>query len=74
MASLNKVHRMSIRLTPDQERRATAAAKITSRLKGETVAPSTLVRELAMPQIDQIIAEAGRVEDRATADEDDLAA
>lgn len=59
MASLNKVSRLTIRLSRDQERRVAAAAAITSRKRGEAVKPSTLVRDVAMPAIDQIIADAG---------------
>jgi hypothetical protein len=65
MRSLNKVSRITVRLTPDQERRTEAAAAIVSRQKGESVKPSTLLRELAMPHIDQIVADNGRAGDQA---------
>lgn len=65
MVSRNKVDRMSIRVSPDQKRRAAIAAAIVSRRKGETVAPGTLLRDLAMPSIDKIIEDEGRAADQA---------
>lgn len=65
MALLNKVCPMTVKLTPEQKRRAEAAAKIESRKRGERVWASTLLRELAMPQIEAIVAESGRAEDQA---------
>ncbi len=70
MASLNKVSPICTRFTRDQKRRVTDAAGIVSRQRGEKVTPSGLVRELVLPQVDRIIAEAGRASDRA-ADEDE---
>lgn len=57
MASLNKVAPLCVRLTPDQKRRTEEAAGIVSRKRGETVKPSTLVRDIAMPEIERIITE-----------------
>ncbi len=65
MASFNKVTQLFVRLTTDEKRRAETAAKIVSRQRRETVAMSTLARELLMPELDRIIAENGRSGDRA---------
>ena len=71
MALLNKTGTLCVRLTTDQKRRTLAAARIESRKRGENVTPSGLVRELAMPGIDRIIAEAGRASDKAEAEDDE---
>ena len=59
MASLNKVRPLSIRMTPDQRKRVSAAAGIVSRQRKMNVTESALVRELVLPEVDRIIAEAG---------------
>lgn len=58
MSDLQKVARLNLRVTRDQKRRAEEAARIVSQERAEQVAPGALVREIAMPVIDQIIRDA----------------
>ena len=50
-------HVITVKLTPDQRSKVGRAARMESRRRGQTVTMSALLREVAMPPIEQIIAQ-----------------
>jgi hypothetical protein len=56
MSDLYKTERMTIRWSAEQLARIERAAEIQSRRKGELIEPGTLVRDLTMPGVDEILA------------------
>jgi hypothetical protein len=60
MKSLNKIRRVTVRLTDSQDERLTKAAKLVSREREERVDESTLLRDLAMPGVDELLARLDR--------------
>lgn len=58
MDDLLKSERLMVRYTPDQLDRISRAAVIQSRRRGEIVDPSSLVRELTVPAVSEILASA----------------
>lgn len=56
MRSLVKKRPLFIRLTSQEAADVERAARIESRRRGELVGRSTLVRELAMPRVREIVA------------------
>jgi uncharacterized protein (DUF1778 family) len=53
--SVHKKDRFLVRVTADQRRRLERAATIETQRRGELVGVATLLRELAMPRVDEII-------------------
>jgi uncharacterized protein (DUF1778 family) len=53
---LHKTDKLTIRFTPDQSRSIDRAAKLESERRGELVEQSTLVREIALLGVEQILA------------------
>lgn len=58
MRRLVKSKELKMRLTPQDAADLERAAKVESRKRGELVGESTLLRELAMPHVRQIVADA----------------
>lgn len=56
MKSLVKKKRLLVRLTSQEASEVERAARLESRRRGEIVGESTLLRELAMPRVREIIA------------------
>lgn len=55
MKSLNKIARVTVRLTEAQHEKLVAAAKLASRDREERVDESTLLRDLAMPGVEDLL-------------------
>jgi len=56
LKSLVKKKRLLVRVTSQEASEVERAARIESRRRGEIVGESTLLRELAMPRVREIIA------------------
>lgn len=55
---MNKKASLNIRFTTEQRRKINRAADLETRRTRQNVEPSTLVRELVMPKIEEILASA----------------
>jgi hypothetical protein len=60
MKSLNKIARVTVRLTEAQHEKLVKAAKLVGRDREERVDESSLLRELAMPKVDELLVELDR--------------
>lgn len=56
MSDLLKSERITVRFSPEQIARIEKASEIEGRRRGEMVDAGTLLRELTMPRVDEIIA------------------
>jgi hypothetical protein len=60
MKRLVKKKRLLVRLSPQDAADVDRAARLESRRRGEVVGESTLLRELAMPKVRELLATAGQ--------------
>ena len=60
MKSLNKIARVTVRLTEVQHEKLVRAARLVGRDRAERVDESSLLRELAMPKVDDLLADLDR--------------
>lgn len=66
MRHLVKTKELKLRLTPQEAADLERAARLESRRRGELVGDSTLLRELAMPRVRKILAEAQALQPTGT--------
>lgn len=66
MRHLVKTKELKIRLTSQEAADLERAARIESRRRGEIVGESTLLRELAMPRVRKLLADAATLQPTGT--------